>query len=170
MKYFQKYRRQWNSIIFCFDNVTQYISRTQWTRDCILPFPKKGDLGIAKNYRGITLTSIAANIYNALLRNRIEPKIEKILKNPNSFQKNRSLTLHILTIRRILEGVRTKNLEATLSFVDFSKAFHSIHRGKMKQLVTAIITQYKNGKVKVRPPNGDANSFNIAAGVLQADT
>ena len=38
------------------------------------PFPKKGDLGLAKNYRGITLTSIAAKIYNALLRNRIEPK------------------------------------------------------------------------------------------------
>ena len=41
----------------------------RWTKGCILPFPKKGDLGLAKNYRGITLTSIAAKIYNALLRN-----------------------------------------------------------------------------------------------------
>ena len=41
------------------------------------PLPQKGDLGIAKNYRSITLTSIAANIYNALLLNRIEPEIEK---------------------------------------------------------------------------------------------
>ena len=47
---------------------------------CILPFPKKGDLGLAKNYRGITLTSIVAIIYNALLRNRIEPKIDNIGK------------------------------------------------------------------------------------------
>ena len=30
-------------------------------KGCILPFPKKGDLRLAKNYRGITLTSIAAN-------------------------------------------------------------------------------------------------------------
>ena len=44
----------------------------------ILPFPKKSDLGIAKNYRGITFTSIAAKIYNALLLDRIEPEIEKI--------------------------------------------------------------------------------------------
>ena len=36
-------------------------------KGCILPFPKKGDLGSAKNYRGITLTSIAAKIYNILL-------------------------------------------------------------------------------------------------------
>ncbi len=39
----------------------------RWMKGCILPFPKKGDLGLAKNYRGITLTSIAAKIYNALL-------------------------------------------------------------------------------------------------------
>ena len=46
----------------------------RWMKGCILPFPKKGDLGLAKNYRGITLTSIAAKIYNALQRNRIEPQ------------------------------------------------------------------------------------------------
>ena len=58
-------------------------------KGCILPFPKKGDLGLAKNYRGITLTSIAAKIYNALLRNRIEPKIDNILrKNQNGFRRH----------------------------------------------------------------------------------
>ena len=65
--------------------------------------------GLAKNYRGITLTSIAAKIYNALLRNHIEPKIDNILKkNQNGFRRNRSTTSQILTIRRILEGVRAK--------------------------------------------------------------
>ena len=44
------------------------------------------DLELAKNYRGITLTSIAAKIYNALLHSCIEPKIENILrKNQNAF-------------------------------------------------------------------------------------
>ena len=103
----------------------------RWMKGCILPFPKKGDLGLAKNYRGITLISIAAKIYNALLRNRIEPKIDNILrKNQNGFRRNRSTTSQILTIRRILEGLRAKNLQATLIFVDFTKAFDSIHRGK----------------------------------------
>ena len=65
----------------------------RWMKGCILPFPKKGDLGSAKNYRSITLTSIAAKIYNALLRNRIEPKIDNILrKNQNGFRRNRSTT------------------------------------------------------------------------------
>ena len=85
----------------------------RWMNVCILPFLKKADLGLAKNYRGITLTSIAAKIYNTQLRNRIEPKIDNILrKNQNGFRRNRSMTSHILTIRRILEGVRAKNLLA----------------------------------------------------------
>ena len=45
--------------------------------------------------------------------------------------------LQILTIRRILEGVRAKNLQATLIFVDFTKVFDSIHRGKMEQILLA---------------------------------
>ena len=45
----------------------------------ILPFPKKGDLGIAKKYRGITLTSIASISFNALLSNCIDPEIKNIL-------------------------------------------------------------------------------------------
>ena len=104
-------------------------TRDRWTKRCIPPFHKKGDLELAKNYRRITLISIAAKIYNALLRNRIEPKIENILrKNQNGFRRNRSTTSHILIIRRSLEGVRLKNLEATVLFVDVAKAFHSIHR------------------------------------------
>ena len=76
----------------------------RWMKGCILPFSIKGDLGLAKNYRGITLTSVAANIYNALLRNRIEPQIDYVLrKNQNGFRRNWSTTSQILTIRRILE-------------------------------------------------------------------
>ena len=110
----------------------------RWMKGFILPIPKKGDLGSTENDRGITLTSIAAKIYNALLRSRIEPKIDNILrKNQNGFRRNRSTTSQILTIPRILEGVRAKNLQAALLFVDFTKAFDSIHRGKMEQILLA---------------------------------
>ena len=150
-------------------------------KGCILPFPKKSDLGLAKNYRGIILTSIAAKIYNALLRNRIEPKIDNILrKNQNGFWRNRSTTSQILTIRRILEGVRAKNLQATISFVDFTKAFDSIHREKMEQIllayglpketVAAIMILYRNTQVKIRSLDGDTDYIDIVAGVLQGDT
>ena len=102
--------RQFNDILLRQCNAVYSQNRIErWMKGCILPFPKKSDIGLAKNYRGITLTSIAAKIYNALLRNRIEPKIDNILrKNQNGFRRNRSTTSQILTIRRILEGVRAK--------------------------------------------------------------
>ena len=107
-------------------------------KGCILPFPKKDDHGLTKNYRGITLTSISAKIYDALLSNRIEPKIENILrKNQNGFRRNRSTTSQTLITRRILESIRAKNLEATILLVDFTKAFDSIPRGKMEQILLA---------------------------------
>ena len=151
-------------------------------KGCILSFPKKGDLGLAKNYRGITLTSIAAKICNALLRNRIDPKIDNIYlgRTKMASGENKSTISQILTVRRILEGVRSKNLQATILFVDFTKAFDSIHRGKMEQIllayglpketVAAIMMLYRNTKVKIRSPDGDTDYFDIVAGVLLGDT
>ena len=63
-----------------------------------------------------------------MLLNRIRPEVDKILrKNQNGFRTNRSTPGQILTVRRIIEGVNEKNLTATLLFIDFSKAFDSIH-------------------------------------------
>ena len=70
--------------------------------------------------------------------------------------------------------------EATLSFIDFSKAFDYIHRRKMelilltyglpKETITAIMMLYRNTKVKVRSPDGDTDFLDIVAGILQGDT
>ena len=59
-------------------------------------------------------------------------------------------------------------------FVDSSKVFDSLHRGKMEQIllaygllketVTAIMMLYSNTKVKLRSPDGDTDFFDIAAG------
>ena len=119
-------------------------------------------------------------IYKTLLRNRIEPKIEKILgKNQNVFRRNRSTTSQMLIIRRSLEHVHAKNLEATILLVDFSNAFESIHSVEMEQIlfaygfpketVAAIMMLYKNTKIKVHSPDADIGYFDIVAGVLQGD-
>ena len=73
-----------------------------------------------------------------------------------------------------------KNLEATILFVAFAKAFDFIHWGKMEQMllanslpkdsVAAIMMLYRNTKVKVREPDEDTDYFDIVAGVLQGDT
>ena len=44
----------------------------------LTPIPKKGDLKKTDNYRGISLTQIAAKIYNRCLLNRIRPVIDSV--------------------------------------------------------------------------------------------
>ena len=76
-----------------------------------------------------------------------------------------------------LKAYGQKNLQETILFVDFTKAFDSIHRGKMeqillaygrpKQTIAAITILYRNTKVKVRLPDGDTEYFDVVAGVLK---
>ena len=81
---------------FCND-VYSHKPIEHWTKGCILPFPKKGDLTVTDNYIGITLTCIAAKLYNILLRVRIQPTLDMILRpNQNGFRNNRSTVEQIL--------------------------------------------------------------------------
>ena len=67
----------------------------KWTKTCFLPFSKKGDLGITKNYGGISLTAISSKVYNSLLLNRIRHNVGKMLrKNQNAIKRNHSTTSH----------------------------------------------------------------------------
>ena len=153
----------------------------KWKKSCICPIPKKGDLGLPSNYRGISLMSTAAKIYNKMLLLRIRPELEKILrKNQNGFRPGRSTIPQVLTLRRLIEGITEKQLTATLLFVDFSKAFDSIHRGTMlnilraygipEKIVRGIGALYQNTTAQVRTPDGDTDFFKVLAGVLQGDT
>ena len=72
--------REFDDILLRHCNVYNQSTIDRWTKRCILSFHKTGDLGIAKNYRAKTLTSRTAKIYNTLPRNRMEPKMEKILR------------------------------------------------------------------------------------------
>ena len=91
-----------------------------WLKGAILPFPMKGDLDNASNYRGIILMAVGAKIYNTMLLDRHGPHIDpKLRKNQNGFRKGRSTVAQILTLRRLVEGIKSKNLPAITTFVDF---------------------------------------------------
>ena len=153
----------------------------QWGLSGIIPVPKKGNLSDPNNYRGISLTSVAAKVYNKLILNRLRPYVDPILRrNQNGFRQGRGTLSHILTIRRIIEGVKSKNLKSVLTFVDFKKAFDSVDRNKLihilraygipEKLVSAISIMYADTMAKVVSPDGETEFFEILAGVLQGDT
>ena len=165
----------------CNNVYTNHVPPSAWLTSGIVPLPKKGDLTCPSNYRGISLTSLAAKIYNKMLLNRLVPSLDPILrKNQNGFRRGRTTIAQILSLRRIIEEMRNHNKEITLCFVDFKKAFDSINRDVMfkilplygipEPIITAIKVLYTNTKALVITPDGETQPFDISAGVLQGDT
>ena len=152
----------------------------EWGISGLTPIPKKGDLKKTDNYRGISLTQIAAKIYNRCLLNRIRPVIDRVLRtNQNGFRKGRSTTSHLLALRRIVEELKNHDKEAVITFIDFRKAFDSINRERMFEIlraygipssvVDAIHIMYKDTFALVITPEGETGTFKIDTGVLQGD-
>ena len=52
----------------------------QWTTSIIVSLPKKGDLSQMTTYRGISLLSITAMVFNKILLNRIRDHVDTILR------------------------------------------------------------------------------------------
>ena len=166
---------------FCNRALQEGIAPDQWRVSNIIPVPKKGDLTDPGNWRGISLTSLVAKTLNRMILNRITPAMEEVLRDEqNGFRNGRSTTSHILALRRIMEGARKKNLTAALVFIDFKKAFDSLHRGILMKILRAygipgvivdlINLLYVNTRGKVITPDGETELFDILAGVLQGDT
>ena len=107
-----------------------------------------------------------------MILNRIPPALDdKLRPNQNGFRPKRSTTAQILALRRIIEGIRSKNLKATLLFIDFKKAFDSVHRGKMikilaaygipEELCKAISALYENTRARILTPDGETDYFDL---------
>ena len=166
---------------FCNEALLNKKRPNQWSILNMIPVPKSGDLSVTSNYRGISLSSLVAKTFDRMLLNRIRPHLDdKLRPNQCRFRENRSTIEQILALRRILEGVNEKNLSAIVTFIDFKKAFDTIHRGKMLKIlkaygipeiiVDAIQDSYSETRAKVTTPDGETDEFEISAGVLQSDT
>ena len=161
-----------------------YLSGTvppEWHLSALIPIPKKGDLSLHNNYRGIALMSISAKLYNHVLLSGIRRALDSHLRNnQNGFQPHRSTTQHVLTLRRLIEGCQTKQVNLVVTFIDFKKAFDSIRwialdsilhaYGIPSRLRNAVMALYYGAKVVVTTADGEADPFNLSAGVLQGDT
>ena len=153
---------------------------TQWTSSLIIPLPKKGNLQLMPNWRGICLMSLTAKLYNRLILNRIRSPIDAILrKNQAGFRTGRSCIQQIHILRRIMDGAFSQNIPLFITFVDFKKAFDSIDRDMMfailqhygipDKIVSAIRVLYDQSTSQVYIQGQLSEPFAITTGVLQGD-
>ena len=107
-----------------------------WTRGLISKIPKKGDLTECNNWRGITQSAVIAKIMGRILINRIRDGTDrKLRKEQTGFRKGKGTTEHIFILKNIIEQSIEWNTNLCLCFVDFEKAFDSVHRETLWKLM-----------------------------------
>ena len=103
-----------------------------WNRGLIIKLPKKGNLKECKNWRGITLLSIVAKILGKIIIDRIRDGVDcRLRKEQAGYRKGRGTTEQVFILRNIIEQVNEWQATLYLNFIDFEKAFDSIHRESM---------------------------------------
>ena len=107
-----------------------------WKMGLIVKLPKKGDLSLCKNWRGVTLLSITSKVFSRVILDRISEALDPLLRKEQAgFRKGKSCGDHIFTLRQILEQCQEWNTPFYANFVDFEKAFDSIHRESLWRIL-----------------------------------
>jgi hypothetical protein len=146
-----------------------------WRKGSIVKIPKKGNLAECGNWRGITLLSIPSKVMCKIIIQRIEPALDKILRKEQcGFRKGRGCTDHIFALKNILEQSSEWQRELYISFIDYEKAFDSLHReslwkilksyGIPDKIIQVIKQFYSNFSCTVGTSD---MSFQVKSGVRQ---
>ena len=97
--------------------------------------PKKGDLSLVTNYRGIQMLPALAVLHDRIIANRLTSWI-KVHDEQSAFQKKKSTTHQLFTIRLLIELAKKNNFTIYIGLFDLAKAFDKVSRFRMlKKLV-----------------------------------
>ena len=155
---------------------------SDWLNAGLVPLFKKGDTKDPANYRGIALMPTAAKLFNKMILHRIRVLVDpKLRDSQNGFRPHRSCPQHILALRLLVENCTLyKEQSAVLTFIDFKKAFDSVHRSYLldtlvefevpEYLIMAVMSLYRDSTVQVVTKDGLTDKIPVDRGVLQGDT
>ncbi len=130
------------------------------------------------NWRGITLLSVSVKVFSTVLLRRLKAAINKRLREEHAgFRKGSSCSEHIFTLRNIIEYYLEYKHPLSINFIDFRKAFDSVHReslwnilqlwGVPKKFIAVFQSLYNNSSCCVRTDTGHTDIFAIETGVRQ---
>ena len=152
-----------------------------WRKSVIASMPKKGNSTALDNQRGIAKTYSSARLFNKVLISRLKPIIDQQLSQCKSgFHAGRSTTEQVMALRCVIGTCRVTNMTATLVFVDFRKAFDTLHRSSIQVilsqynvltcLISDIIQMYSDTSSCISMELGPTEWSKTTSSVLQGNT
>ncbi|BFY97740.1 hypothetical protein BsWGS_00780 [Bradybaena similaris] len=150
----------------------------EWKNGIIIKLTKKGDLTDCNNWRGITLLSIPSKMFCSMLLERLKKSVDEILREEQAgFRPHRSCTDQIFTLRTIIEESAELRSPLVINFIDFQKAFDSVHRPSLWKIleiygfpakyINIINAFYTDSACCVKTENGNSDWFPVNTGVKQ---
>ena len=148
----------------------------------LVPLPKKGDLSLPSNWRGISLMQHLTKVFDKLVMMRLRSAIDPLLSPlQNGFRPCRSTTQHAMAMSQLIDiALSRRTFHIHGIYVDFSKAFDSVSWwavedclvswGVPQLLIDAVMNVMNGHVVRVRNEGQLSEAIDVKCGVLQGDT
>lgn len=154
-----------------------------WAKGYISPIFKTGNPLEPNNYRGITISSCIAKVFNTVLNNRLEKYLTDnniIHETQIAFKRNNRTSDHMFVLRTLVDKiVKSQKKKMYTCFVDFQKAFDSLpHDAVLHKLLNigingkfhdTIQDMYRKTSLQVKLEGQLTPSFPAEVGVRQGD-
>ena len=151
-----------------------------WCSGVIHPIFKSGDADDPSNYRGITVTSVLAKVFAMILEARMTAWAEGRnlrAQGQAGFRSDHRTVDNVFIMRTLIANARRSRKKLYCCFVDFKKAFDSVPRDSLWQVladmgVTGDILEclksiYDKDEACVLTGEGLTDSFRCTIGVKQ---
>ena len=153
-----------------------------WKTGMIINLFKSGDANSTDNYRGLTINSCLAKLFNTILNNRLIKFLEKnkiICDNQIGFKRKARTSDHIFIINTLFRKFCKSNKKLYLCFIDFSKAYDTVWQealmlkllriGVKGKFFGTIKAMYKESNACIKSNGSLSDTFECKSGVKQGD-
>ena len=153
----------------------------QWTKIILIPLHKKGNVNNPDNYRGIALIDVLSKVYISIITKRLTfyaHAYAKISESQGGFREKYSSVDNGFILYTIVNKYLSRRRKSLyVAFVDFQKAFDSVNRnilydvlqrkyvkGKLFDVIKSI---YKSVQGCVKTHQGFTDTFDCPLGLRQ---
>ena len=153
-----------------------------WSKGCVVPVFKKGNINDPNNYRGITIISCLGKLFTSVLNSRLlawDKEYNIITDAQFGFKPGLGTVDAIFVLQSLINRTLKNRKRLYCCFIDYKKAFDLIDRSKLwtklvKQgisgkMLKIIKSLYDNIKMCIKFDGNLSHHFSSSSGLLQGE-